>query len=94
MHSAILRQVMDTIFDWIFNFQFPWDNLTFTIWDIFEFSLIGIVFCFFLANTVGIFISRVKHYYGGEIEEHYDELIGSMDYSLRRDYWDNIDSID
>lgn len=58
MHSNILRQVIEFISNWLIYFEYPWDNLTFTIWDIFIFNIVGIVIVTFFGGIVGFWLRK------------------------------------
>lgn len=58
MHSEILHYVMTFIFDWLIFYDYQWDNHVFTIWNIFEFTIISIVVITFLGGIVGFWLKK------------------------------------
>lgn len=48
MHSNILRQIFTFTFNFIMNFEFPWDNESFTLYDYIMFCCVFFVMCYFV----------------------------------------------
>ena len=65
MHSSIIGRVLSTIFDWMLTFEYPWDSISFTIWDIFIFACVATVGIYFLK----VFIGSIFAYFGVNIDD-------------------------
>ena len=52
MHSSILSQIMNAVYNWIVNFQYNWDSDYFTIGDYIAFCCIVFCIAYFVYHIV------------------------------------------
>lgn len=60
MHSSIIAQIMQSVFGFIMNFEFPWDGFTFTLYDYFVVCCIIFVMAFFVWHILLFFVNKVS----------------------------------
>lgn len=66
MHSSILTQIMNTVFNWITSFQYNWDNGSFTILDFITYCCILFCIAYFVYHLVFFLIRYFERSWIGE----------------------------
>lgn len=66
MHTSILRQIMNAVFNWIVNFQYNWDNDYFTIADYITFCCIIFCIAYFVHHIIFFLIRYYERAWLGE----------------------------
>lgn len=64
MHTNILLTILNAVYTWIVDFQYPWDTTTFTIGDYISYCCIVFCIAYFVWHIIFFLVKYFNRAYG------------------------------